>query len=128
MVSLAMPQGWPGSAKLIPSKVWNVPWASSKNSLNRSKFLLASQHSQHEKLMNTPIMERNTGCLLVIDDQEANIQVVGAVLGKLGFQILPATSCPQSLKRLSTPRPQLIRLDLLIPDMAGLELSRHIRQ
>ena len=31
--------------------------------------------------MNTPIPVTNTGCLLVVDDQESNIQVVGAALG-----------------------------------------------
>src|SRR5437867_8612513 len=78
--------------------------------------------------MNTSIMEKNTGCLLVIDDQEVNIQVVGAVLGKLGFEILPATSGPQALKRLSIRRPDLILLDLLMPDMDGFELCRRIRE
>jgi two-component system sensor histidine kinase/response regulator len=73
-------------------------------------------------------MKTNTGCLLVIDDQEVNIQVVGAVLGKLGFEILPATSGPQALKRLSIRRPDLILLDLLMPDMDGFELCRHIRE
>ncbi len=73
-------------------------------------------------------MERNTGCLLVIDDQEVNIQVVGAVLGKLGFEILPATSGAQALKRLSVRRPDLILLDLLMPDMDGFEVCRRIRE
>jgi len=78
--------------------------------------------------MHTSTTEKNNGCLLVIDDQEVNIQVVGAVLGKLGFEILPATSGPQALKRLSSRRPDLILLDLLMPDMDGFELCRQIRQ
>jgi two-component system sensor histidine kinase/response regulator len=78
--------------------------------------------------MNTPIIEPNTGCLLVIDDQETNIQVVGAVLGKLGFEILPATSGPEALKRLSIRRPDLILLDLLMPEMDGFELCQRIRE
>src|SRR5438067_8734829 len=78
--------------------------------------------------MNTSIMEKDTGCLLVIDDQEANIQVVGGVLGKLGFEILPATSGSEALKRLSIRRPDLILLDLLMPDMDGFELCRRIRE
>jgi len=78
--------------------------------------------------MHTSNMETNNGCLLVIDDQEVNIQVVGAVLGKLGFEILPATSGPQALKRLSIRQPDLILLDLLMPDMDGFELCRHIRE
>jgi two-component system, sensor histidine kinase and response regulator len=77
--------------------------------------------------LNTPFMETNAGCLLVVDDQEVNIQVVGAVLGNLGFEILPATSGLQALKRLAVRRPDLILLDLLMPDMDGFELCRRIR-
>ena len=78
--------------------------------------------------INSPIMETNAGCLLVVDDQEVNIQVVGTVLGKLGFEILPATSGLQALKRLTVRRPDLILLDLLMPDMDGFELCRRIRE
>jgi two-component system sensor histidine kinase/response regulator len=73
-------------------------------------------------------VETNAGCLLVVDDQEVNIQVVGAVLGNLGFEILPATSGSQALKRLAARRPDLILLDLLMPDMDGFELCRRIRE
>jgi two-component system sensor histidine kinase/response regulator len=78
--------------------------------------------------MNTPFIETNSGCLLVVDDQEVNIQVVGAVLGKLGFEILPATSGTQALKRLTIRRPDLILLDLLMPNMDGFELCRRIQE
>ena len=78
--------------------------------------------------MNAPLIETNSGCLLVVDDQEVNIQVVGAVLGKLGFEILPATSGIQALKRLTIRRPDLILLDLLMPNMDGFELCRRIRE
>jgi two-component system sensor histidine kinase/response regulator len=78
--------------------------------------------------INTTLVETNAGCLLVVDDQEVNIQVVGAVLGNLGFEILPATSGSQALKRLAARRPDLILLDLLMPDMDGFELCRRIRE
>jgi len=48
--------------------------------------------------MNASVSETNTGCLLVVDDQESNIQVVGAALGKLGFEILPATGGAQAFQ------------------------------
>ncbi len=76
--------------------------------------------------MNTPPPENNVGCLLVVDDQEANIQVVGAALGKLGFEILPATGGIQVFQRLAARRPDLILLDLLMPDMDGFEVCRRI--
>ena len=78
--------------------------------------------------MTPPIIEINTGCLLVVDDQESNIQVVGAALGKLGFEILPATGGLQAFQRLGVRRPDLILLDLLMPEMDGFEVCRRIRE
>jgi len=78
--------------------------------------------------MIAPFIETNTGCLLVVDDQEANIQIVGAALGKLGFEILPATGGLQAFRRLAVRRPDLILLDLLMPEMDGFEVCRQIRE
>jgi len=78
--------------------------------------------------MNAPLPETITGCLLVVDDKESNIQVVGAALGKLGFEILPATSGRQAFQRLAVRRPDLILLDLLMPEMDGFEVCRRIRE
>ena len=65
---------------------------------------------------------------MVVDDLESNIQIIGAALGKLGFEILPATSGDQALKRLAARRPDLILLDLLMPDMDGFEVCRRIQE
>src|SRR5260370_39890348 len=68
------------------------------------------------------------GSLLVVDDQESNIQVIAAALGKLGFEILPATGGAQAFQRLASRRPDLILLDLLMPEMDGFEVCRRIRE
>ncbi|MGH9647289.1 MAG: hybrid sensor histidine kinase/response regulator [Bryobacteraceae bacterium] len=78
--------------------------------------------------MHSPITETNTGCLLVVDDQESNIQLIGAALGRLGFEILPATGGAQVFLRLAVRRPDLILLDLLMPEMDGFEVCRRIRE
>jgi len=78
--------------------------------------------------MNIPIQEVSPACLLVVDDQESNIQVVGAALGKLGFEIVPATGGIQAFQRLAVRRPDLILLDLLMPEMDGFEVCRRIRE
>jgi two-component system sensor histidine kinase/response regulator len=72
--------------------------------------------------------EKSTGCLLVVDDQESNIQVIGAALGRLGFEILPAASGAQAFQRLAARRPDLILLDLLMPEMDAFEVCRRIRE
>jgi two-component system sensor histidine kinase/response regulator len=78
--------------------------------------------------MKASKIETNAGCLLVVDDQESNIQVVGAALGKLGFEIFPATGGAQAFQRLAVRRPDLILLDLLMPEMDGFEVCRRIRE
>ncbi len=65
--------------------------------------------------------------ILVVDDQQTNIQVVGSVLGKLGYEIIPALDGPTALKRLAVRMPDLILLDLLMPEMDGCEVCRRLR-
>jgi two-component system sensor histidine kinase/response regulator len=66
--------------------------------------------------------------ILIADDQPSNIEVVGSVLGKLGFEIIPASDGPTVLKRLSHRVVDLILLDLLMPGMDGCEVCRRIRE
>src|SRR3954469_22372486 len=72
--------------------------------------------------------ETVTGSLLVIDDLESNIQIIGATLGKLGFEIIPATSGLQALQRLPARPPALILLYLLMPGLDGFEVCARIRK
>ena len=66
--------------------------------------------------------------ILIVDDQSPNVQVVGSVLGRLGYEIVPASDGPTALKRMMLRVPDLILLDLLMPGMDGCEVCRRIRQ
>ena len=66
--------------------------------------------------------------ILVVDDQPANIQIVASVLGELGHEIVPARDGPTALKRLALRPPDLILLDLLMPDMDGCEVCRRLHE
>jgi two-component system sensor histidine kinase/response regulator len=66
--------------------------------------------------------------ILVVDDQPANIQVVGSVLGKLGHEIIPASDGATALRRLSLRPVDLILLDLLMPEMDGCDVCRHLQE
>lgn len=65
--------------------------------------------------------------ILVVDDQPANIQILGAVLGRLGCEIIPASDGVTALKRVALRMPDLILLDLLMPQMDGCEVCRQLK-
>src|SRR6187402_2977672 len=66
--------------------------------------------------------------ILVVDDQLPNIQLLGTVLGRLGYEIIPASDGPTALRRLALRPPDLILLDLLMPEMDGYEVCRRLRE
>lgn len=66
--------------------------------------------------------------ILVVDDEESNVQVVGNILGSLGFEIQAATSGEQALRRMAARPPDLVLLDLLMPGMDGLEVCRRLQE
>lgn len=65
--------------------------------------------------------------ILVVDDQETNLRVLGDMLGHLGFDIVPALDGEQALRRLSARPVDLILLDVLMPGLDGFEVCRRIR-
>src|SRR5579871_4119060 len=69
-----------------------------------------------------------THCLLVVDEQEANIHVLRRMLSKVGFEIIPATNAADALQKLASRLPDLILLDLRLPSLKGLELCRRIQE
>lgn len=79
--------------------------------------------------MTVPITETTaTDCLLVVDANEAEVQALGSMLAKLGFEILPATNGAKALEVLTRRRPDLILLDLDLPDRGGFEICRQIQE
>ncbi|HEY3760586.1 MAG TPA: hybrid sensor histidine kinase/response regulator [Verrucomicrobiae bacterium] len=66
--------------------------------------------------------------ILVVDDQPANIQMIGAVLGGLGHEIVPAADGATALKRMALRPPDLILLDVLMPKMDGYEVCRQVKE
>ncbi len=65
--------------------------------------------------------------ILIIDDQEENLRVVGTVLSIMGYEVVPAKSGDQAFKRLEAAKPDLILLDLFMPDQDGLDVCRRLK-
>jgi CheY-like chemotaxis protein len=65
--------------------------------------------------------------ILLVDDQAVMLRLVGVPLEREGYTILTAMSAAEGLTKLHGERPDLIILDVLLPDYSGLELCRRIR-
>ena len=65
--------------------------------------------------------------ILVVDDITKNLQVVGTVLRNQGYKVMAAASGADALKCVRTQLPDLILLDLMMPEMDGLEVCRRLK-
>ena len=66
--------------------------------------------------------------ILIVDDLIQNIQVLGRTLETQGYSITYALSGKEALQRLQAIQPDLILLDLLMPEMSGLEVCEIIKK
>ncbi len=66
--------------------------------------------------------------ILVVDDDPHIREVVQFALDKEGFDTLEAGDGAQALERFAAERPDLIVLDITMPELDGTEVCRRIRQ
>ncbi|MER3397027.1 MAG: DNA-binding response regulator [Chloroflexota bacterium] len=65
--------------------------------------------------------------ILVVDDEPNITQLLKLYLSRSGFQVETAASGEEALRKTRALRPDLIVLDLKLPDIDGLEVCRRIR-
>jgi len=65
--------------------------------------------------------------ILIVDDNPANLKLVSFLLSSKGYAVHTAADAVQALSKLETLRPRLILMDIQLPGMDGLELTRIIK-
>jgi two-component system response regulator ResD len=65
--------------------------------------------------------------ILVVDDEPSISEVVSIYLTRAGYRVLVAEDGPTALKVLEQEPPDLVVLDLMLPGVDGLEITRHLR-
>lgn len=70
---------------------------------------------------------RGMTTLLMIEDDHRLAQMVGDYLTQSGLQVHHASGGMQGLQMIETLHPELVLLDLMLPDIDGLEVCRRIR-
>jgi len=71
---------------------------------------------------------RNNSVILVVDDHLSNIKLLELYLAPEGYEIITATSGEEALEKVSVNQIDLILLDVIMPGMDGIDVTRRIRQ
>ena len=70
----------------------------------------------------------NTPTILIVDDEKVNIKLIKGMLAKENYNLISAGSGQEALSILASNRPDLILLDVMMPEMDGFETARKIKQ
>jgi two-component system, cell cycle response regulator DivK len=70
-------------------------------------------------------MASNT--VLVVDDNPANADLVSFILAKTGYDVHIAADAVEAMAMVAELSPKLIMMDLQLPGMDGLELTRRLK-
>ena len=65
--------------------------------------------------------------ILVVDDDIDTLRLVGLMLERQGYQIIAASTGQQALSLARIEKPDLILLDLMMPDIDGITVARRLR-
>jgi phosphate regulon transcriptional regulator PhoB len=65
--------------------------------------------------------------ILIVDDEPTIVEVVELYLRREGFRVLTAGDGAAALSAVQQERPDLIVLDLMLPGMSGLDVTRQLR-
>ena len=72
--------------------------------------------------------EEGKSRILVIDDEESIVEFIEINLIRSGFEVIKAYRGEDGLKQIETGSPDLVVLDLMMPDMDGFEVCKKARK
>src|SRR5690606_4964883 len=79
------------------------------------------KHSQMKLTLN--MSEK----ILIVDDDIDSLKLIGLMLQRHGYEVVAANAGNQALAKASSDHPNLIILDVMMPDMDGYEVCRRLR-
>jgi CheY-like chemotaxis protein len=66
--------------------------------------------------------------ILIVDDHPTNLKLASEVLQAAGYEVQRAADAEQALAVLQQALPDLILMDIALPGMNGLELTRQLKE
>src|SRR3989454_545554 len=74
------------------------------------------------------IMSESSPVVLVIEDEPQIRRFLRATLSAHGYRLVEAATAQEGLMHAATRQPEIVILDLGLPDLDGLELTRQLRE
>jgi len=67
------------------------------------------------------------GNLVIVDDNPNNLRLLGGILEEAGYKVRPAPNGEMALRSIQAQHPELILLDIRMPDMDGYEVCKRLK-
>ena len=71
--------------------------------------------------------ERREATLLIVDDKPQNLRLISDFLAEQGFELMLTRSGAQALEKIELAMPDLVLLDVTMPEMDGFEVCRRLK-
>jgi two-component system phosphate regulon response regulator PhoB len=66
--------------------------------------------------------------ILIVEDEQPIREMIAFALRRAGYEVSEAEDCRSARVQMTDRRPDLVLIDWMLPDMSGLELTRHIKR
>jgi two-component system KDP operon response regulator KdpE len=66
--------------------------------------------------------------ILIIDDEETTVHLLSLLMERRGFEVIKAFSAEDGLRKAYRHQPDLVLLDIMMPDMDGWEVCKRLRE
>ncbi len=73
-------------------------------------------------------MQNNNHSILIVDDEQDILEFLSYNLNKEGFTVNTASDGEEGLKKIDSLKPDLVILDIMMPNLDGVEVCRQIRE
>ena len=72
--------------------------------------------------------EQRPSKILIVDDNQQNCELLDAYLADEGYEMLVANDGHEALERVAENQPDLILLDIMMPNMSGFEVCKQLKE
>ena len=77
---------------------------------------------------DTPLSHGDSGRILIVDDNPTNLDVLFNFLANQGYEVFVAEDGKSALERMELAKPDLVLLDIMMPEMDGFETCQEIKK